>query len=81
MRAQPSRNARAALQLYSIFLLVQVQIEMAEGKFSYHQIYEYIHGSVYPYGYGKEDKRSLRKRSRYFQVKEGSLFYTGGPGT
>ena len=44
------------------------------------QIYSYLNDGAYPEGFEKSDKLSLRKRSKFFSINEGSLFYVGGPG-
>ena len=48
-----------------------------EGRFSYSEIYDYLASHKYPLGFSKADKLALRKRSKFFQVKDGHLYYTG----
>ena len=49
-----------------------------EGRFSYSEIHEYVATKSYPEGFTKEDKLALRKRSKYFAVREENLYYVGG---
>lgn len=48
-----------------------------EGRFSYSEIHDYLALQKYPLGFSKADKLALRKRSKFFQVKDGHLYYTG----
>ena len=48
-----------------------------EGRFSYSEIHDYLASQKYPLGFSKADKLALRKRSKFFQVKDGHLYYTG----
>ena len=48
-----------------------------EGRFSYSEIHDYLASQKYPIGFSKADKLALRKRSKFFQVKDGHLYYTG----
>ena len=48
-----------------------------EGRFSYSEIHDYLASHKYPLGFSKSDKLALRKRSKFFQVKDGHLYYTG----
>ena len=48
-----------------------------EGRFSYSEIHDYLASHKYPLGFSKADKLALRKRSKFFQVKDGHLYYTG----
>ena len=47
------------------------------GRFSYAEIHDYLDTQSYPSGYTKADKLALRKRSKFFKVKDGHLYYTG----
>ncbi len=41
----------------------------------------YYNVGTYPEGFQKEDKQALRKRAKFFRVKESNnLYYIGGPG-
>lgn len=50
--------------------------EESLGRFSYNTIYSYIKDGTYPEGFSKSDKGSLRKRAKYFFIKEADLYYT-----
>lgn len=50
---------------------------MAEGRFTYSQLYDYIDGAE---GFEKEDKLALRKRAKFFSVRKANLYYLGGSG-
>ncbi len=50
--------------------------EESLGRFSYNTIYSYIKDGTYPEGFSKSDKCSLRKRAKYFFIKEADLYYT-----
>ena len=45
------------------------------GKFSYQAIFNYLRDGCYPEGFSKSEKGSLRKRSKFFAIKEADLFY------
>ena len=49
-----------------------------EGRFTFREIFEYIKNGKYSEGLAKTDKLSLRKRAKFFQVVESSLYYVGG---
>ena len=49
--------------------------EESFGKFSYETIFNYLRDGYYPEGFSKSEKGSLRKRAKFFFVKEGDLFY------
>ena len=48
-----------------------------EGRFSYAEICKYLDSGSYPIGFSKADKLALRKRSKYFKLKDGQLYYCG----
>ena len=50
----------------------------SEGKFTFHQIYEYIEDGKYPEVLEKCGKLAHQKRSQFFKVQEIHLYYTGG---
>ena len=57
-----------------------VPSEMEEesfGKFSYQAIFNYLKDGTYPGEFTKAEKGSLRKRAKYFFIKEADLFYKG----
>ncbi len=45
------------------------------GRFSFSTIYNYIKDGIYPDGFSKSDKGSLRKKAKFFFTKEADLFY------
>ena len=45
------------------------------GRFSPSIIYDYIKDGVYPDSFSKADKGSLRKRAKFFTVKDTELYY------
>ena len=45
------------------------------GRFSPSIIYDYIKDGVYPDSFSKVDKGSLRKRAKFFTVKDEELYY------
>ena len=49
--------------------------EESFGKFSYRTIFNYLRDGCYPEGFLKSEKGSLRKRSKFFVIKEADLFY------
>lgn len=49
--------------------------EESFGKFSYKAIFDYLSDGTYPGDFTKSEKGSLRKRAKYFLVKEADLFY------
>ena len=49
--------------------------EQSFGKFSCSAIFNYLKNGSYPEGYSKSEKGSLRKRAKFFFVKEAELFY------
>lgn len=51
---------------------------MAEGKFTFRQIYDYLNDGIYPDQFEKAEKRALRKRSSFFLVEDNKLFYISG---
>ena len=51
---------------------------MADGRFTYGEIFRYLDLSIFPVGFGKNEKLALRKRSKFFQVVDGILHYVGG---
>ena len=53
-------------------------VDASDGRFTFTQIFEYVRHGKYPEGYSKSDKQALRKRSKYFVVKESELYYIGG---
>lgn len=48
-----------------------------EGRFSYAEIHGYLNSGTYPTGFSKADKLALRKRSKYFKLKDAQLYYCG----
>ena len=48
-----------------------------EGRFSYSEINDYLLSQKYPAGFTKADKLALRKRAKFFKIKDGQLYYTG----
>lgn len=53
---------------------------MADGRFSYDDILLYLDRGVYPEGFLKKGKSALRKRSKFFVVTDGILYYVGKTG-
>ena len=54
----------------------------SDGKFPYHEIYEYLRSGSYPDGLDKAEKRAMRKRAaRYFSLQDSELYYIGGEST
>ena len=51
--------------------------DQQEGRFTYGEISNYLHSQSYPLGFSKADKLALRKRSKFFALKDGQLQYTG----
>lgn len=51
--------------------------DQQEGRFTYGEISNYLHSHSYPLGFSKADKLALRKRSKFFALKDGQLHYTG----
>ena len=51
--------------------------DQQEGRFTYGEIHKYLHSQSYPLGFSKADKLALRKRSKFFTLKDGQLHYTG----
>ena len=54
------------------------EAKSGEGRFTYREIFDYIKSGQYSEGLAKADKLSLRKRAKFFQVVESSLYYVGG---
>ena len=52
--------------------------KIAEGRFSYGVIHQYLRDGSYPDSYTKTEKQALWKRSKYFGCKGADLFYVGG---
>ena len=48
------------------------------GRFSYEEIFAYLTEGSYPESFMKADKQALRKRAKYFLVKDAHLYYVGG---
>ncbi len=53
-------------------------IMTAEGRFSFSEIFDYLKSGKYPDGFNKNDKRALRKRTEFFDLKETKLYYKNG---
>ncbi len=51
-----------------------------EGRFLYHQIAAYIQNGTYPDGFNKADKLALRKRTKFFTLRDSCMYYIGGTG-
>lgn len=52
--------------------------EQQDGRFSFAEIYAYIKDGRYPSSFTKADKQALRKRAKFFTVKDTQLYYVGG---
>ncbi len=52
----------------------------SELRFTFSQIYDYLRSSLYPDGFDKSDKRSLRRRADFFFVREAKLYSYSGQG-
>ena len=48
------------------------------GRFTYGEILAYLTEGRYPDSYLKADKQALRKRAKFFLVKDAHLYYIGG---
>ena len=48
------------------------------GRFSYQEIFNYLREGSYTEGFEKSDKQALRKRAKFFTVKDAHLNYVGG---
>ena len=48
------------------------------GRFTFTEIANYLREGSYSSGYSKADKLALRKRSKYFKLKDSLLYYVGG---
>ena len=48
------------------------------GRFTFSQIHKYLLHGIYPNLFDKSDKQALTKRSKYFQIADGNLYYVGG---
>ena len=55
----------------------QEQEQHHEGRFSYSEIHIHLASHKYPLGFSKANKLALQKRWKFFQVKDGHLYYTG----
>ena len=53
-------------------------LDSQQGRFSFGEIHEYFVKRVYPEGFSKENKQALRKRSKFFAVRQENLYYVGG---
>ena len=49
------------------------------GRFKLNEIFAYVRDRVYPEGLTKIEKCSLRRRSKFFSVKDAELYYRGNP--
>ena len=49
-----------------------------DGRFSFTEIYHYIKEGKYPNSFSKPDKQALRKRAKFFIIKDTQLYYIGG---
>ena len=52
--------------------------EQQDGRFSFAEIYTYIKDGRYPSSFTKAYKQALRKRAKFFTVKDTQLYYVGG---
>ena len=52
--------------------------EQQNGRFSFAEIYAYVRDGRYPSNFTKVDKQALRKRAKFFIVKDTQLYYVGG---
>ena len=48
------------------------------GRFTFSQIHKYLDNGTYPNSFDKSNKQALRKRSKYFKIVDGTLYYIGG---
>lgn len=46
--------------------------------FSYSETHHYLSSGIYPDDCSKPDKQALRKRAKFFQVKDTALYYIRG---
>ena len=49
------------------------QPEASDGKFSFSEIYDYIHQRRYPQGFSKVEKNALRRRSKFLLLTRSSI--------
>ena len=47
---------------------------MADGTYSFYEIFKYIDAGVFPGDLRKEEKLALRKRAKFIQVIDGTLY-------
>ena len=52
--------------------------DYSSGRFSYQEIFTYLKEGEYPEDFEKKDKQALRKRVKFFAVKDAHLYYVGG---
>ena len=52
--------------------------DCSSGRFSYQEIFTYLREGKYPEDFEKKDKQALRKRVKFFAVKDAHLYYVGG---
>ena len=50
----------------------------SDGKFSFSEIYNYLCHDKYPEGTSKAEKNSLRRRVKYFRIRDENLNCVGG---
>ena len=70
--------SRSAL-LFRIAAASSAMANLTAGlRFSYEEISAYLTEGGYPESFVKADKQVLRKRAKYFLVKDAHLYYVGG---
>ena len=55
--------------------------EQDTGRFSFSAIYNYLLSQQYPEGASKLEKNALRRRAKYFRVRNDHMYYVGGAKT
>ena len=55
--------------------------EQDTGRFSFSAIYNYLLSQQYPEGASKLEKNALRRRAKYFRVRNYHMYYVGGAKT
>ena len=60
---------------------VKVEEDATKSKYPFSEIYDYVVHKTYPSRSDKLYKHGLRKRSKFFTVDGGRLYYVGGKGS
>ena len=80
-RWEIGRSATSPYTRWEIGRSVKNQLppkEQDTGRFSFSAIYNYLLSQQYPEGASKLEKNALRRRAKYFQVRNDHMYYVGG---